>query len=60
MREQYQEIVELDLLNGESVEQLVKFMYTKTITVDTNNVFALLKPAHFLETNKVCEFCFSY
>ena len=47
MREQYEGTVELDNLDGDSVKQLVVFMYTKTITVDKNNVFAVLQSAHF-------------
>ena len=60
MREQYQGTVELDNLDGESVEALVQFMYTKTITISQENVFDLLTSAHYLQMNEVCEFCFSY
>ena len=60
MREQYQGTVELDNLDGESVEALVQFMYTKTITVSQENVFDLLTSAHYLQMNEVWEFCFAY
>ena len=56
-QERYHDIVELNDLNEGSLEILVKFMYTRNITIETKNVLAT---AHYLEMNDICDFCFDF
>ena len=60
MKEQYEETVNLDQLEGEMVKLLIEYMYVGSITINQENVFNLLATANFLQMSNVCQFCFDF
>ena len=59
-KEKYQNTIEIKELDGEAVKAVIEFIYSGKIAVHSNNVFALLGVAEFLQIDEVKKTCFDY
>ena len=60
IKERYQDTVDINELDGESVSSLIEYIYTGCIDINAGNVMALLSSADFLQIDDVKKFCFDY
>ena len=60
LKERYQDTVAIQQFDGESIKNLIEFIYTGTIDINTDNVMSLLSTADFLQIDEVKEFCFEF
>jgi len=60
MKERYQNTVEIKDFDGKAVKQVIEYIYTGHIDINTNNVLILLRAADFLQVNDVTKMCFDF
>ena len=60
MKERQQHSAEVKGVDGKSMEVLINYIYTGTVTIDGDNVMNLLAAADYLQLEDVKTFCFSY
>ena len=56
----YQNIIEIETVDGKTMKTLIDFVYTGFITINTKNVEDLLAGAHYLQMREVKQFCFEF
>ena len=57
LREGQDRIINITAVDGETVKELIDFMYTGKILITNENVFALLGGADYLQVDEVKNFC---
>ena len=51
-------VVDILDFDGKSLKLLIQYIYSGQICIDSENVFDILAPAHYLELDEVKQFCF--
>ena len=59
-KERYQNTVEIKAFDGEGVKQVIEYVYTGIIDINTCNVLTLLGTANFLQVDEVKTMCFDF
>ena len=60
MRERYENIIEIQSVEGEIMKALVDFIYSGSVTINDENVMSLLSGADYLQLHEVKQFCFEF
>ena len=60
MRERYENTVEIQAVDGKSMKALIDFIYTGSVTIETETVLHLLSGADYLQLQEVAQFCFGF
>ena len=57
LRITYENVIEIETVDGTTIKALIDFIYTGSITIDDQNVESLLSGAEYLKLNEVKQFC---
>ena len=60
LKEKYQNTVEIKTFDGMAVKQIIQYIYTGILDINTNNALTLLGTADFLQVDDVKEMCFNF
>ena len=59
-KERYRNIVEIKQFDGKAIKQVIEFIYTGNLDIDSYNVLILHEIADFLQVNDVKKLCFDF
>ena len=60
MKEKYEHNVEIERVDGNSVENLIDYIYVGSIDINEDNVMELLEAADYLQMEEAKGFCFEF
>ena len=60
LKERYQNTVEIKTFEGMAVKQIIEYIYTGIIDINTSNVLTLLRTADFLQVDDIKNMCFDF
>ena len=60
MKEKYEHNVEIERVNGNTVKNLVDYIYVGSIDINEDNVMELLEAADYLQMKQVKSFCWEF
>ena len=60
LKERYQNTVEIKTFEGMAVKQIIEYIYTGIIDINTSNALTLLRTADFLQVDDIKNMCFDF
>ena len=60
LKERYQNTVEIKDFDGKAIKQVIEYIYSGIIDINTSNVLTLLGTADFLQVDNVKKLCFDF
>ena len=60
MKERYENVIEIQAVDGQTTKALIDFIYTGSITINDENVMLMLSGANYFQMQEVEQFCFEF
>ena len=60
MRERYEAKIEIQIADGQTLTDLIEYIYVGSITIGEQNVMSILSGADYLQLDDVKQFCFDF